>query len=115
MHKKLLVLPVSIFGLLLLKAVADGTITEVRPQRDELRLNVRTFAGEHYQLQYSTNLVSGIWENLREPFLAEGGSTNLLVSTGADCCWFRVVENSSEPRIPTGPPGPPPPPPLADG
>jgi hypothetical protein len=108
MFRKSYVLTAPALGLFLLSAFADGTITEVRPIGQELQLSVRTFSGNTYQLQCSTNLVSGSWVDIGDEILAESGNTNLTVSAEAKSCWFRVVEEERSPdSLPLPPSGPP--------
>ncbi|MDF7798001.1 hypothetical protein P4C99_00900 [Pontiellaceae bacterium B1224] len=108
MHKKPLAVTASLLGLLLLKVTADGTITEILPQGNELRLEIRTFAGGLYQLQCSTNLVSGTWVDIGEEFMSDAGYTNLTVSAEAGNCWFRVLEKPTSPNGMPVPPSEPP-------
>lgn len=87
---------------------ADGTIMKVNREEAGLDLKTWTVIGNKYQLQCSTNLVSGTWENVGGEFTADVTSTNLNVETGAKSCWFRVVERKVAHLQPTSPPTPPP-------
>ena len=66
MYVKFFVSTVITLALLLENVVADGTITEIRPEESALNLTVRTSLGEQYQLQGTTNLSAGVWEDIGE-------------------------------------------------
>lgn len=86
---------------------ADGTITEIKAENSDLKLKTRMVMGNKYQLQCSTNLVAGSWENIGEQITAEKTETNLIVGTEAKSCWFRVVEEKVQLAGPTTPYSPP--------
>lgn len=89
-------------------AWADGTIMKVKKVERKLDLKTWTVIGNKYQLQCTTNLTSGVWEDVGVEFTADLTTTNLAVNTEADSCWFRVVEKKVAHAAPTSPPNPPP-------
>lgn len=95
------------FAALWVSAWADGSITEINAENSNLKLKAWTVMGNKYQLQCSTNLVSGTWQNISEEFTAERTTTNLTVGTEANSCWFRVLEEPVQIAGPRTPPAPP--------
>lgn len=89
-------------------AWASGKIMTVKKESAGLDLKTWMIVGNTYQLQCSTNLVSGTWTDVGEELTATLTSTNYVVGTEAEQCWFRVVELTAEQSGPTSPPEPPP-------
>ncbi|MDZ8118741.1 hypothetical protein [Pontiella agarivorans] len=97
----------AVLHLMLTVSRADGTITEVNVVKSGLELKTWMVIGNKYQLQCSTNLVEGSWEDLGEQINAVMTVSNLYVHTEAEQCWFRVVEEQGDAAGPTSPPKPP--------
>lgn len=95
------------------RADADGTIKALAFEAESLTLSVSVDVGERYQLQCSTNIVIGAWENIGTAVQATTTETNLIVNASAKACSFRVVMLDD----PIGPTGGPPtsPPPMPTG
>lgn len=89
-------------------AWASGKIMRIEKETAQLELKTWLIVGNKYQLQCSTNLVSGIWTDVGEQFTAGLTSTNLTVEAEAARCWFRVVQEKGTQEGPTSPPEAPP-------
>lgn len=107
-EKPIIVVALAATLSLLATAWADGTIMKVMKKEAGLDLKTWTVIGNKYQLQCTTNLVSGAWEDVGAEFTADLTTTNLAVETEAPNCWFRVVEQKVARIQPTSPPNPPP-------
>lgn len=89
-------------------AWASGKILSVNKESVGLSLKTWMIVGHKYQLQCSTNLVSGIWIDVDEEFTSDLTLTNLMVDAESKQCWFRVVEQKTDLSGPTTPPEAPP-------
>ena len=89
-------------------ALGSGKIMTVERENAKLKLKTWMVIGHKYQLQCSTDITSGNWQNVGDEITADLTSTNLVVGTEAKSCWFRVVEKKTVQSGPTSPPEPPP-------
>ena len=102
---------VLILGMWVLQTRGDGKILSIKPEAANIKLTIRTVAGERYQIQYRVCLVEGRWANLGEKFVAKTTLTSKSLPASEMTFLLRVVQ-LEEPIGPAAAPGSPPPPPL---
>lgn len=108
MHRKHSIRWFAVSAFIAAQALADGTITQITAHDGQLDLTIRITPGEDYDLQCTTNLTSGIWQDISSLYSASLSETNVTLDIEADHCWFRVVEGTTvEPIPPSSPPPPP--------
>jgi len=101
-----------------IQTFATGEITSIKPEEHRVKLAIKTDPNDTYQIQCTTNLVSGTWEDVGFKVIGNASASTNTVRIAADSCMYRVVKvgqyTGSTPTPPTSAPprfSPPPPPP----
>lgn len=108
MHIRPILRCFSVAAFVAAQALADGTITQITVRDGQLDLTIQITPGEDYDLQCTTNLTSGIWQDIDSLYSESLSETNLTLDIDADHCWYRVVEQTTAEPIPPSPPSLPP-------
>ncbi len=104
----------SIFIVVLftLQVFASGRISDIRIRGSEVVMDIETTPGVYYQMQCSSNLVAGTWEDVGTMFAAVSNTTTKAFSQDVSVCYLRVIEMDATAPATEPPPPPPPPPPA---
>ena len=71
--------------------VPSPTVTSVTRTSGRIAFSWGAIAGRQYQVQYTTNLTSGAWQNLEDPFTATNTTQSATVMIGPDTKRFYRV------------------------
>ncbi len=76
----------AIMAILILVAHAGKVIIEAA-----VEISWESISGDHYQVQYSTNLSSGVWIDLGDPIVSVGSTSHIFDSTRSNSTkYYRV-------------------------